>query len=147
MIRSPSWTSPVMPDDAGDGRDAPAPGQDRRVAGAAAGLGDDARRSAGCPGSSPGSGRISCATRITGSSPFAGTRRPASAASAGCSGQVRADPRDHVADVGHPLAEVLLLDPGEAGGVALEDRPEGREGGQAAASRSGRGPWPAAPGR
>ena len=41
--------------------------------------------------------------------------------------QVRADPRDHVADVGHPLAEVVVLDPGEGRGVILKDRLQCRE--------------------
>ena len=40
--------------DPGDRRDAAAPGQDGRMAGRAADLGHDARRSAGRPGSSPG---------------------------------------------------------------------------------------------
>ena len=40
---------------------------------------------------------------------------------------MRADPRDHVADVGQPLAEIILLDPGERGRVALEDDLQGRE--------------------
>ena len=60
-------------------------------------------------------GRISWATRMTGSlavlAVVRGMRRRRRRLG---SGQVRADPRDHVADVGHPLAEVVVLDPGEA---------------------------------
>ena len=61
--------------------------------------------------------------------------------------QVRADPGDDVAEVGDPLAEVVLLDPGEAGGVPVAGpagRPRGPSG---VATRSGRGPWRASPRR
>ena len=75
-------------------------------------------------------GRISWATRMTGSSPSVRARAPSAGPSGGWTRQVRADPRDHVADVGHPLAEVVVLDPGEGGRVALEDHLERREGRQ-----------------
>ena len=42
---------------------------------------------------------------------------------------MRADPQDHVADVGHPLPEIILLDPRELRRVAVHDRLEGRQGG------------------
>ena len=65
-------------------------------------------------------GRISWATRITDSSPLrespAGSTWPIVLRR-----QVRLDPQDHVADVGHPLAEVILLDPRELRGVAVHD--------------------------
>ena len=49
---------------------------------------------------------------------------------AGTDGQVRSDPADDVAEVGDPLSEIILLDPGEAGGVGLQnvlDRRKRRE--------------------
>ncbi len=44
--------------------------------------------------------------------------------------QVRADPQDHVADVGHPFPEVILLDPCELRGVAVHHGLKGRQRGQ-----------------
>ncbi len=41
--------------------------------------------------------------------------------------QVRADPRDHVADVGQPLAEIFLLLAGERRRIILQDRLQRRE--------------------
>ena len=59
------------------------------------------------------------------------------ATAGGLDGQVRADPRDDVAEVGHPLAEIVLLDPGEAGGVPLEDDLDAPRAPSGAATRSG----------
>ena len=65
-------------------------------------------------------GRSSCATRITDSSPL--RESPAGIGMADrLARQVRADPQDHVADVGHPLPEIILLDPGELRRIALHD--------------------------
>ncbi len=106
------------PLDARDGRDAAAPCQDRRVAGRPAKLGDDARRSAGRRGSSPGW----AGSRVPPGSPIrrrCGTHRPRSVWPNSSAGQVRLDPQDHVADVGHPLAKEILLDPRELRRVAV----------------------------
>ena len=43
---------------------------------------------------------------------------------------MRADPRDHIANVGDPLAEVIVLDPRECRRVALQDQLQRREGRQ-----------------
>jgi hypothetical protein len=51
--------------------------------------------------------------------------------------QVRADAGDHVADVGHPLAEVLVLAAGEGRGVFLQDHLQGRERRQALGADQG----------
>ncbi len=115
-------------DDAGDGGDAPASRQDRRVAGAAAGLGDDA-----------GDRQASQAHRLAredlvgdqddGSRPSQlGRRRPG-----GSSGLIaRCEPIREITSrtSAMPLAEVFVLDLGERGRVSLEDDLKRRERGQ-----------------
>ena len=95
-----------------DGRDAAAPGEDRGVAGAAAGLGDDAAdievaQAMACDG------RISSATRITG---------PCSRLPSGDCWAERCDRHadDHVADVVQPLLEIFVVGAGEQGRVFVE---------------------------
>ena len=71
-------------------------------------------------------GRISCATRITDSSPL--RESPAGSTWLICfRRQVRLDPQDHVADVGHALAKEILLDPSELRGVAVHHDLQRRE--------------------
>ncbi len=113
--------------DAGDRRDAPAPGQDRRMAGRTADLGDD-----------PGDRQLAQAHRLAGQElvcdqddrlvPVPGIARGIGMAD-GLAGQVRADPQDHVPDIGHPLPEEILLDPRELRRIALHDRLKGGQGG------------------
>ena len=122
IIRSPERTSfmmPSTPETAGMPR---LRDQDRGVAGAAADLGHD-----------PGDRQVAQAHRLAGQdlvrdqdhrlvAARARARGPPRATAARLARQVRADPQDHVADVGHPLAEVVLLDPRERRRVALQAR-------------------------
>ena len=97
------------------------PGQDRRVPGRTAGLGEDARD---LELVEPDRLRreVSPATRITGSSPKRTLGRQIG------DGEVADDSTDDVTDVGHPFADVVVVNLGELDLVLVEGIEEGRLG-------------------
>ena len=105
----------------GDGRDAQRPGQDGGVAGAAAGLGDDA-----------GDLELLEQQRLR-RQDLRGDEddRLVAGEAVRCAvvqGELGHDAADDVADVGHALLEVLVLDLGEEGGVFVEHLVQGGAG-------------------